>query len=193
MPQSGRIEVKAGGNASTFASEGTLPVITGEVVDFFRWLTANSGCSACESRPQCEAYQRRCPLFKPHHAEQDFDGLRHRLLNAIVSALEPAARPALSGSSYNSNGESADGNPRQKNASETNPEGDRRDKPRDDLLLIEDVIDRANLSLRKLRYDMASGALPYHKFGRATRFSPADVDAYIEARRIGRRRNNTTK
>lgn len=49
---------------------------------------------------------------------------------------------------------------------------------------------RANLSRRKIRYDMASGALSYLKFGRSTRFDPHDVDAYIEARRISHRRTH---
>lgn len=58
---------------------------------------------------------------------------------------------------------------------------------RSEMLLIDDVVFRTKLSRRKLSYDLASGALPYVKFGRSTRFLATDVDAYIYARRIGRR------
>jgi hypothetical protein len=155
-----RDDVITGGSASKH-----LPTIAREAADLLGCLTCV--CTACASRLQCEAYQRRCPLFQPHHAEQVSEGLSHRLLC----------------------GESAYGNTRRKIASEANPEGDCGDKQRDDLLLIGDVIKRTKLSLRKLRYDMASGALTYHKFGRSTRFAPDDVQSYMDARRIGRRRN----
>lgn len=45
-----------------------------------------------------------------------------------------------------------------------------------------------HLSPRKLQSDIASGALACVRFGRAVRFLPADLDAYIMARRIQRRR-----
>ena len=189
MPQSGRIEVKAGGNASTFPRE-KLPLIGQEFRDLLRCLPVlDSACTACESRPQCEACQRRCPLFhQPHSPEQDSAGLSHLLVNAIALILNTAGPASLQA---HRSGGSVDGASRQKNASEAIPEGDLLDKPRNDLLAITEVIKRTKLSLRKIRYDMAAGALPYCKFGRSTRFDPLDVDAYIAGRRIGRRANST--
>jgi len=192
MPKPGILEVKTGGSASSFSSAKNLPVITKEVLDFLRWLTVvNSACTACDSRPRCEAYHPRCPLFQPHHAEEDAEHLRHHLFAAIIRAMAaPADPPPLAGNTGDPSGESADGNVRRKNASEALPEGDLQDRSRDDLLVIEDVINRTKLSLRKIRYDMASGALAFIKFGRSARFDPRDVDVYIETRRINHRRTH---
>ena len=185
MPKPRDVEViKTGGNASSLSSAKNLPAITREVADILGCLT--NACAACASRLQCEAYQRRCPLF--HHPEQDSASLRHLLVNAIsviLGTAEPASRQTHPSGAF------ADGTSQQKNASEAIPERDLRDKPEDDLLAIEDVIKRTKLSRRKLLYDMAAGALPYCKFGRATRFAPHDVDSYIAARRIGRKNGNT--
>ena len=187
MPKPGILEVKTGGSASAFSSPKNLPASTREAGDLLGCLT--NVCTACASRLQCEAYQRRCPLFhQPQYPEQDLDGLRHLLVNAIsviLGTAGPASRQA------HPSGATAEGTSQQKNASEAIPEGDLRDKPEDDLLAIEDVIKRTKLSRRKLLYDMAAGALPYCKFGRATRFAPHDVDSYIAARRIGRKNGNT--
>lgn len=64
------------------------------------------------------------------------------------------------------------------------PENNRAD---DHLLTFEELCRRLRLSKRKIQLDMAAGAIAYVKLGRATRFKPADVDAYIEARRVSRR------
>ena len=186
-----RDEVKTGGSASTVSSAENLPAIAREVSDHICFLT--NVCTACASRLQCEAYQRRCPLFhQPQNPEQASASLWHLVCNAIsviLSTAEQASQQALSASNRNPSGESPGATSRQKYASKAMPEGDLRDRPKEKLLVVADVIDRTKLSLRKLRYEMASGALPYIKIGRSTRFAPADVDAYIEARRINLRRN----
>lgn len=58
----------------------------------------------------------------------------------------------------------------------------------EDLLLLSDLVLYTKLSRRKLQNEMAAGALAYVKFGRSTRFHPEDVRAYVETRRIRRRR-----
>lgn len=58
------------------------------------------------------------------------------------------------------------------------------------MMTIGEVAEKIKISVRKLIYETQSGALPFHKFGRATRFSVDDVNAYIADRRInGRPRN----
>ncbi|CAN5783026.1 hypothetical protein BH09VER1_BH09VER1_17960 [soil metagenome] len=58
----------------------------------------------------------------------------------------------------------------------------------EDLLMLTDVMLYTKLSRRKLQIDVAAGALAVVKFGRATRFYPEDVHAYVKARRISRQR-----
>ncbi len=53
------------------------------------------------------------------------------------------------------------------------------------LLTKLDVARLAQYSLRSVNYWIATGALPYVKFGRGVRFLAADVEAFIRSRRIG--------
>ncbi|PAW79093.1 MAG: hypothetical protein B9S32_03820 [Verrucomicrobia bacterium Tous-C9LFEB] len=62
----------------------------------------------------------------------------------------------------------------------------------DQLLTIGDVARFLQLSVRKLQEDVAAGALLPTRFGRAVRFHPSDIRAYIDARRIRRRRSRGT-
>ncbi len=52
------------------------------------------------------------------------------------------------------------------------------------LLTLGDAANLTQVSKRKLQLDMANGALAYVKLGRSVRFLPADLHAYILARRI---------
>lgn len=58
------------------------------------------------------------------------------------------------------------------------------------LLTLEDAAKLTQVSKRKLQTEMAAGALAHVKIGRLTRFRPADLQAYIEARIIQRRRRS---
>ena len=71
-------------------------------------------------------------------------------------------------------------------AANTNSESPPRNAANDsrELLKIEGVMRRTKLSRRKILYDKAAGALPYIQFGRSIRFDPADIDAYINRRRV---------
>jgi len=53
------------------------------------------------------------------------------------------------------------------------------------LLKREQAAKRCSFSTRKLAQEVKAGKIPYVRLGRLMRFIPADIDAYIEARRIG--------
>jgi excisionase family DNA binding protein len=54
-----------------------------------------------------------------------------------------------------------------------------------DLLNDTQAARRINCSKRKLHYEKGAGRIPFVRIGRLVRFIPADIDAYIQARRIG--------
>ena len=56
------------------------------------------------------------------------------------------------------------------------------------LLTLSEAVAVTRLSKRKLQQEMAAGALPYIKIGRSIRLIPADIEKYIAARRIEKRR-----
>lgn len=58
----------------------------------------------------------------------------------------------------------------------------------DELWTIDDLVRYTKLSLRKIQYDVTAGAISCCKFGRSLRFKPEDVSAYVESRRISRRK-----
>jgi excisionase family DNA binding protein len=60
--------------------------------------------------------------------------------------------------------------------------------PLDDALLtFEQTRARLNMSERFVRSEVANGNLPAHRFGnKILRFDPADVEAYIDARKIAK-------
>jgi excisionase family DNA binding protein len=53
------------------------------------------------------------------------------------------------------------------------------------LLTKLDVARLAQYSLRSVNYWISTGALPYVKFGRGVRFLAADVQRFIQERRVG--------
>ncbi len=53
------------------------------------------------------------------------------------------------------------------------------------LLTREQAAKRINCSQRNLHNLRVIGQLPYVKIGKLIRFIPADLDAYVEAHRIG--------
>jgi excisionase family DNA binding protein len=55
----------------------------------------------------------------------------------------------------------------------------------EDLLNDTQAARRINCSKRKLHYEKDAGRIPYVRIGRLVRFIPADIAAYIQARRIG--------
>lgn len=58
----------------------------------------------------------------------------------------------------------------------------------DELWTIDDLVRYTKLSVRKIQYDVSAGAISCCKFGRSLRFKPDDVSAYVESRRISRRK-----
>jgi hypothetical protein len=56
------------------------------------------------------------------------------------------------------------------------------------LLTKLDVARLAQYSLRSVNYWISTGALPYVKFGRGVRFLAADVQKFVQERRIGGRK-----
>jgi excisionase family DNA binding protein len=54
-----------------------------------------------------------------------------------------------------------------------------------DLLSREQAARRLNFSTRKLHYLVKEGQIPHVRLGRLMRFIPADLEAYIQAHRIG--------
>jgi len=58
----------------------------------------------------------------------------------------------------------------------------------DELWTIDDLVRYTKLSLRKIQYDVNAGAISCCKFGRSLRFKTEDVSAYVESRRIRRRK-----
>ena len=57
------------------------------------------------------------------------------------------------------------------------------------LLDVEAIAFRLRVSDKKIRREIAKGALPAHKLGRLLRVTEADLEAYLAARRatLGRR------
>jgi excisionase family DNA binding protein len=53
-----------------------------------------------------------------------------------------------------------------------------------DMLTIEQVAERLNMSVRYVRRLVADRRIAFHKMGRAIRVHVADVDAFIEAGRV---------
>jgi excisionase family DNA binding protein len=54
-----------------------------------------------------------------------------------------------------------------------------------DLLTREQAWKRINCSQRHLHNLVVKGGLPYVKIGKLIRFIPKDLDAYVEAHRVG--------
>jgi len=57
----------------------------------------------------------------------------------------------------------------------------------ENLLSKVQAAQRLGICARSLDYRIADGSLPYVRIGRLYRFIPADLDAFIAARRIGGR------
>lgn len=55
----------------------------------------------------------------------------------------------------------------------------------DGLLTRDQAAHYVNFSTRKLRYEVKAGRIPFVQLGRNVRFIRGDLDAYIEAHRIG--------
>lgn len=53
-----------------------------------------------------------------------------------------------------------------------------------DMIRVGVAARRLGISVRKLYYEIAAGAIAYHKLGRSTCFDPEDLERYKASRRI---------
>ncbi len=54
----------------------------------------------------------------------------------------------------------------------------------DELLTIEEAAARLNMSVRYIRRAVAERRIAFHRLGRAIRFDPADLAAFVHAGRV---------
>ena len=54
----------------------------------------------------------------------------------------------------------------------------------DELLTIEEAAARLNMSVRYIRRAVAERQIAFHRLGRAIRFAPADLAAFVHAGRV---------
>jgi predicted DNA-binding transcriptional regulator AlpA len=60
-----------------------------------------------------------------------------------------------------------------------------QNRSRDDLIKTRDVCQKARVCQRTVDYWREKNLIPYVKLGKAVRFIPSDVDAFIRSRRVG--------